>query len=159
MLIRIIRVHPWLYVILGSMKATVRFVSDDLFLGITPSGHALPLDTDSKRSSAPSPVELLLVALGSCTATDVASILVKKRQHVTSYTVEVSGQRRDEYPRSYTSMKVHHILTGRSISAKAVADAIELSETKYCSVAATLRPTVEIQSSFEIIEEPTQTRE
>ena len=52
-------------------------------------------------------------------------------------------------------MKVHHILTGRSISAKAVADAIELSETKYCSVAATLRPTVEIQSSFEIIEEPT----
>jgi putative redox protein len=141
------------------MKATVRFVSDDLFLGITPSGHALPLDTDSNRSSAPSPVELLLVALGSCTATDVASILAKKRQHVTSYLVEVSGQRRDEYPRSYTSMKVHHILTGRSLSTKAVADAIELSDTKYCSVAATLRPTVEIQSSFEIIEEPTQTRE
>jgi putative redox protein len=141
------------------VKATVRFVSDDLFLGITPSGHALPLDTDSHRSSAPSPVELLLVALGSCTATDVASILAKKRQHVTSYAVEVTGQRRDEYPRSYTSMKVHHILTGRSISAKAVADAIELSETKYCSVAATLRPTVEIQSSFEIIEEPAQPRE
>jgi putative redox protein len=141
------------------MKATVRFVSDDLFLGITPSGHALPLDTDSKRSSAPSPVELLLVALGACTATDVASILAKKRQHVTSYMVEVSGLRRDEYPRSYTAMKVHHILTGRSISATAVTHAIELSETKYCSVAATLRPTVEIQSSFEIIEEPTQTRE
>ena len=141
------------------MKATVRLVSDDLFLGITPSGHALALDTDSQRSSAPSPVELLLVALGSCTATDVASILAKKRQQVTSYVVEVSGQRRDEYPRSYTSMQVHHILTGRSISAKAVADAIELSDTKYCSVAATLRPTVEIQSSFEIIEEPTQTRE
>jgi putative redox protein len=137
------------------MKATVRFVSDDLFLGITPSGHALPLDTDKQRSSAPSPV----VALGACTATDVASILAKKRQHVTSYTVEVSGERRDEYPRSYTSMKVHHILTGPSISPKAVADAIELSETKYCSVAATLRPTVEIQSSFEIIEEPTETRE
>ncbi|HEX7330694.1 MAG TPA: OsmC family protein [Pyrinomonadaceae bacterium] len=141
------------------MKATVRFVSDDLFLGITPSGHALALDTDSKRSSAPSPVELLLVALGSCTATDVASILAKKRQHVTSYVVEVSGERRDEYPRKYTSMKVHHILTGRSLSPKAVTDAIELSDTKYCSVAATLRPTVEIQSSFEIIEETTQTRE
>lgn len=133
----------------------MRFVNDDLFLGITPSGHALALDADSKRSSAPSPVELLLVALGSCTATDVASILAKKRQHVTSYVVEVSGQRRDEYPRKYTSMKVHHILTGRSLSPKAVADAIELSDTKYCSVAATLRPTVEIQSSFEIIEEPT----
>ena len=142
------------------MKATVRFVSEDLFLGITPSGHAMALDTDSKRSAAPSPVELLLVALGSCTATDVAGILSKKRQHVTSYVVEVSGQRREEYPRSYTSMKVHHILTGKSISPKAVAHAIELSETKYCSVAATLRPTVEIQSSFEIIEEsPDLTRE
>ena len=137
----------------SGVKATVRFVSEDLFLGITPSGHAMALDTDSQRSAAPSPVELLLVALGSCTATDVAGILSKKRQHVSSYVVEVSGQRREEYPRSYTSMKVHHILTGRSISPKAVAHAIELSETKYCSVAATLRPTVEIQSSFEIIEE------
>ena len=134
-------------------KATVRFVVDELFLGITPSGHAMTLDTDSQRSTAPSPVELLLVALGSCTATDVASILTKKRQHVTSYVVEISGERRDEYPRKFTSMKVHHILTGRSISPKAVAHAIELSETKYCSVAATLRPTVDIQSSFEIIEE------
>jgi putative redox protein len=56
-------------------------------------------------------------------------------------------------------MNVHHIFTGRAISAKAVAHAIELSETKYCSVAATLRPQVEIQSSFEIIEEPAETRE
>jgi len=114
------------------------------------------LDTDHNRSSAPSPVELLLVALGSCTATDVASILAKKRQHVTSYIIEVSGERRDEYPRKYTSMKVHHIFTGRAISPKAVAHAIELSDTKYCSVAATLRPTVEIQSSFEIIEESSE---
>jgi putative redox protein len=135
------------------VKATVRFVSDDLFVGTTPSGHAMVLDTDHNRSSAPSPVELLLVALGSCTATDVASILAKKRQHVTSYIIEVSGERRDEYPRKYTSMRVHHIFTGRSISPKAVAHAIELSDTKYCSVAATLRPAVEIQSSFEIIEE------
>jgi len=135
-------------------KAVVRFVTDDLFLGVTPSGHALALDTNDQRS-APSPVELLLVALGSCTATDVASILKKKRQQVTSYVIEVTGTRRDDYPRKYTSMKVHHILTGKSISAKAVAQAIELSETKYCSVAATLRPTVEIQSTFEIIEEPT----
>ena len=142
------------------VKATVKFVSEDLFLGVTPSGHALPLDTDSECSSAPSPVELLLVALGSCTATDVAGILAKKRQHVTGYLVEVTGTRRDDYPRSYTSMNVHHILTGKSISPQAVAHAIELSETKYCSVAATLRPTVEIQSSFEIIEEPTnETRE
>jgi putative redox protein len=131
-----------------------------LFLGITPSGHALALDTDKTRSAAPSPVELLLVALGACTAPDVVGILAKKRQRVTNYVIEVSGVRRDEHPRSFTSMKIHHILTGRSLSPKAVAHAIELSENKYCSVAATLRPAVEIQSSFEIIEEtPDQSQE
>src|SRR5687767_5315757 len=140
----------------SNTKATVRFVDDDLFVGITPGGRALVLDTNSHRSSAPSPVELLLVALGSCTATDVASILKKKRQSVTSYTVEISGERRAEPPRSYTSIKVHHILTGRSISPKAVAHAVELSDTKYCSVADTLRPKVAIRSTFEIIEEPLQ---
>ena len=72
------------------MKAIVRFVDEDLFLGTSPSGHALAIDTDKERSSAPSPVELLLVALGSCTATDVAGILAKKRQQVTNYIVEVS---------------------------------------------------------------------
>ncbi len=100
----------------NSVKAVVQFVSDDLFVGTSPSGHAIVLDTDHERSSAPSPVELLLLALGSCTATDVASIMAKKRQHVTRYVVEVSGERRDEYPRKFTSMKVHHILTGRGLS-------------------------------------------
>src|SRR5215211_4643293 len=105
----------------AGVKATVRFVAEDLFLATTPSGHAIVLDTDKERSSAPSPVELLLVALGSCTATDVASILAKKRQQVTRYTIEVTGDRRDEYPRKFTSMKVHHVLTGRGLSANAIA--------------------------------------
>jgi putative redox protein len=142
--------------VMTTAKAVIKFVADDLFVGITPAGRAIVLDTNSQRSSAPSPVELLLVALGSCTATDVASILKKKRQHVTSYVVEISGERRADYPRSFTSMKVHHIITGHSISPTAVAHAIELSDTKYCSVADTLRPKVEIQSTFEIIEEPSQ---
>jgi putative redox protein len=134
-------------------KAVVHFAGEDLFIGITPSGHALTLDTDHERSTAPSPIELLLVALGSCTAVDVAGILSKKRQKVTSYRVEVDGKRREEHPRAYTSMNVRHIVKGFNISKQAVAQAIELSETKYCSVAATLRPTVTIHSSFEIIED------
>jgi putative redox protein len=137
----------------NTLKATVQFVSDDLFIGTSPSGHAMVLDTDKARSSAPSPVELLMLALGSCTATDVASILVKKRQRVTRYVIEVTGERREEFPRKFTWMKVHHILTGRGLSQTAVAHAVELSDTKYCSVAASLRPGVEIQSSFEIIED------
>ena len=140
----------------NSTKAIIKFVEDDLFVGVSPSGHSLTLDTNHERSLAASPVELLLVALGSCTAVDVISILKKKRQVVTSYHVEVSGTRRDEYPRSYTTMHVHHVLRGRNINATAAEQAIELSETKYCSVAATFRPTVEIQSTFEIIEDDSQ---
>lgn len=133
-------------------KAIVHFAGNDLFIGITPSKHAVTLDTDSTRGTAPSPMELLLIALGSCTAVDVIGILRKKREDVTEYRVEVHGERRAEHPRSFSRMEVHHIVTGRNISEKSLAQAIELSETKYCSVAATLRPTAEIVSSFEIIE-------
>ena len=131
--------------------ATVLVGGKDLFIGITPSGHAVTLDTDHERNVAPSPVELLLIALGSCTGVDVVSILQKKRQDVVDYRVEVSGKRREEHPRAFTRMEVKHIVKGRNISEAAVAQAIELSETKYCSVAATLRPTVEIVSSYEIV--------
>ena len=134
-------------------KATIHYAGDDLFIGITPSGHALTLDTNHERRAAPTPMELLLVALGSCTAVDVISILQKKREQVKDYKVEVRGQRRAEHPRSYARMEVRHIVRGSNISEKSVAQAIELSENKYCSVAATLRPTAEIVSSYEIIED------
>lgn len=134
-------------------KAVIHFAGDDLFVGISPSGHAQALDTNHERGSAATPVELLLIALGSCTAVDVISILKKKREVVTAYRVEVSGERRAEHPRHFTRMEVRHIVRGRNVSEKALAQAIELSETKYCSVAATFRPTVEIISSYEIVEE------
>ena len=134
-------------------KAIVHFAGEDLFIGVSPSGHAQVLDTNHERASAATPMELLLIALGSCTAVDVISILKKKREQVTDYRVEVRGERRAEHPRSYTRLEVHHIVRGRNISEKAVAQAIELSETKYCSVAATLRPTAEIVSRYQIIEE------
>ncbi len=136
-------------------KAVIHYAGSDLFVGITPSGHAITLDTDHDRSSSPSPVELLLVALGSCTAVDVIGILQKKREQVSDYKVEVRGERQTDHPRSFNRMEVKHIITGKNVTPRAVAQAIELSENKYCSVAATLRPTVEIVSSFEIIEAAT----
>jgi putative redox protein len=132
--------------------AVVQLTGSDLFIGYSPSGHPVTIDTDHLRNSAPSPMELLLLALGSCTGIDVISILMKKRQNVTDYRIEVRGHRRAEHPRSYDRMELHHIVTGRNISEQSVAQAIELSEQKYCSVAATLRPTAEIVSSFEVIE-------
>jgi putative redox protein len=133
-------------------KAVVQLAVDDLFVAFSASGHAITIETDSKRNAAPTPMELLLLALGSCTGVDVVSILRKKRGNVSAYRIELRGLRRQEHPRSYQRIEVHHIVTGRNISERSMAQAIELSEQKYCSVAATLRPTAEIVSSFAIIE-------
>lgn len=133
-------------------KAIVQYAGDEFFIGTTPSGHAQAIDGKGDRKSAPSPLEMLLVSVAACTAVDVVSILEKKRQNVTDYKVEITGTRRDEYPRAFTAFHIHHIVYGRSVSEKAVADAISLSDEKYCSVAATVRPTAKITTDFEIIE-------
>jgi len=135
-------------------KATVKWAGDDFFIGTGYTGHAQVMDSKGDRNAATSPVEMLLVAVAGCTAMDVISILLKKRQNVTDYNVEVTGERVAEHPRKFIKFNVHHIVHGRSVSEKAVADAIELSETKYCSVAATIRPTAEIVTSYEIKDVP-----
>jgi putative redox protein len=134
-------------------KAIIHYAGNDFFIGITPTGHALTMETRHERASAPTPMELLLIALGGCTAVDVIGILQKKREQITDYRVEVHGERRADHPRSFKRMEVRHVVTGRNISPKSVAQAIELSESKYCSVAATLRPSAEIVSTYEIIED------
>lgn len=136
----------------GEYKATVRYAGDELFIGTTPSGNSVAIDVKGDRKSAPSPLEMLLVSVAACTAADVASIMEKKRQDMREYLVQVTGTRVDDYPRKFTAFHVHHIVHGRSISEKALADAIKLSDEKYCSVAATVRPTATITTSYEIIE-------
>lgn len=136
----------------GNYKATVHYAGDEFFIGTTPNGVSQAIDVKADRKSAPSPLEMLLISVAACTAADVISILEKKRQDVRSYDVEVTGERLDEHPRKFIGFHVHHIVRGRSVSEKAVADAIHLSDTKYCSVAATVRPTATITTSYEIIE-------
>lgn len=133
--------------------ATVQWAGDDLLLGTSPSGHAQVIDFRAERSSAPSPTELLLLSLGACGAADVISILQKRRQVVTAYRVEVKGERDAEYPRPFRRFEIKHIVRGRGVEEAAVARAIELSINKYCGVAATVRPTAEIVTSFVIEEE------
>jgi putative redox protein len=132
--------------------AVIHYAGNEFFVAIGPSGAALTIETNSQRGAAATPTELLLMALGGCTGVDVVSILKKKRQVVTAYRVEVSGDRRDEYPRRFTRISVKHIVTGKGLVEKAVADAIHLSETKYCSVMASISPEVMVISSYEIVE-------
>jgi putative redox protein len=131
-------------------KATVHYAGDEFFIGTSPSGVSQAIDVKGDRHSAPTPMEMLLVSVAACTAVDVISILEKKRQDVRGYDVEITGERADDHPRKFVKFHVHHIVRGRSVSEKAVADAVELSDKKYCSVAATVRPTAEITTSYEI---------
>lgn len=136
----------------NTYKATVQYAGDDFFIGTPPSGHSQLMDSKGDRRAATTPFEMLLVGVAGCTAMDVQSILEKKRQDVTDYKVEIEGWRADEHPRKFLKFHIHHIVHGKDVSEKAVADAIELSETKYCSVAATVKPTAEITTSYEIVE-------
>jgi putative redox protein len=138
---------------MAGTEAVVHYADNDFFIGISPGGHALTMETNGERHAAATPVELLLLALGGCMGSDVVDILRKKRERVTAYRVEIRGERRADFPRSWKTIRLHHVIQGDHVSEAAVKQAIELSDTKYCSVAATLRPTAEISVTYEIQEE------
>lgn len=129
--------------------ARVRWVEGQQFLGITPSGHAVPFDSDRERNTAAGPMEMLMLALAACAGTDVVIILGKKRQKLESLEIVVSGERAAEPPKVWTHVEVLFRLRGE-LEEKAVRDAIELSETKYCSVAATLKQAGKVSFRYEI---------
>jgi putative redox protein len=130
--------------------STVRWIGGEEFLAQMPSGHAVIFDADRKHNSAPGPMEMLLGALGACSSVDVVEILRKKRQKLESLEIEISGERASEPPSVWTKIAMIYKLTGM-LDEKAVRDAIELSQNKYCSVAATLRKTAEITYQFQIL--------
>ena len=133
--------------------ARLRYAGGDTFVGESPSGHAVVTSFAHDHVTAPTPMELLLISLGGCTGADVIGILEKKRQRVSGYEIEVRGVRREEHPRIYTEIEVVHRLRGRALDAKAVAHAIELSESKYCSVSAMLGASATIKMRYEIEDE------
>ena len=108
------------------------------------------MDSDRKSNVAPGPMELLLLALGACTATDVVIVLEKKRQKLESLEVICIGERAPEPPEVWTRMELVYRLRGE-LNEAAVKRAIELSEEKYCSVAAMLKKTASITWRYEIL--------
>lgn len=130
--------------------ATVKWTGGEEFLATMPSGHAVPFDADRKHNAAAGPMEMLLGALGACSSVDVVLILEKKRQKLASLEVIVSGERASEPPAVWTKIDMLYRLGG-TLEEKAVRDTIELSQTKYCSVAAMLGKTAKITYRIEIL--------
>jgi putative redox protein len=130
--------------------ASVRWIGEQKFVAIGPSGHGVTVDSDRQSNTAPGPMELLLLALGACTATDIVIVLEKKRQKLESLEVICSGERAAEPPAVWTKLEVLYRLRGRLDDA-AVKHAIELSDEKYCSVSATLKKSATLTWRYEIL--------
>src|ERR1700747_1187901 len=129
--------------------AEVKWVGGERFVATSPSGHAVTLDSDRQSNKAPGPMELLLMALGACTATDVVVVLAKKRQKLEALEVVCSGERATEPPMVWTKIEILYRLRGE-LDEAAVKRAIELSEEKYCSVSAMLKKTAKVTWRYEI---------
>ncbi len=130
--------------------ASIQWIGEEKFVATSPSGHALTVDSDRASNKAPGPMELVLMALGACTATDVVSILKKKRQKLESLEVICSGERAAEPPTVWIKLEVLYRLRGK-LDEVAVKRAIELSEQKYCSVSAMLQKTATLTWRYEIL--------
>lgn len=134
-------------------KVTIKQVKGLTFAGLgETSGHWTMMDARKSvggHEGATTPMELLLMAVGGCTGMDVVSILTKMKQPFQDIQIEVKGTMQEADPYAYTSIHIHYIIKG-NVEAEKVERAIELSQNKYCSVAATLRAQVKITNTYEI---------
>ncbi|MBI5191509.1 MAG: OsmC family protein [Nitrospirae bacterium] len=136
-------------------QATVKLVDGMQFVGESGTGHAFVMDAApgvGGKNSGCRPMELLLIGLGGCTGMDVVSILRKKKLDVKDVTMNVKGKwvEGDNYPKYFEGIEVEYVVRGKGITDDAVRRAIELSESKYCSVAANLRGVSKITTSFRV---------
>ena len=121
------------------------------FVARTGSGHHLLID-DTAGATGPKPIELIAVGMAGCTAFDVITILRQKyHQQVTGYEVRVEADQAPQPPQVFTTVRVHHVVTGYNINSQALEKAIELSENKYCSVGAMLRWGAKLETTYEIV--------
>jgi putative redox protein len=132
------------------MKAQVKWLGEELFMGTSESGHTLVLDANG-GNLAPSPMEGVLISLGGCSSVDVVSILKKARQNIIGCYVEINGTRVDSVPALFEKIHLHFVITGTDVAAKHVERAVALSADKYCSVALMLNAKVNITHDFEIV--------
>ena len=130
--------------------ASIQWIGEEKFVATSPSGHAITIDSDRTSNKASGPMELVLMALGACTGTDVVSILKKKRQKLESLEVICSGERASEPPTVWIRLEILYRLRG-VLDEAAVKRAIELSEQKYCSVSAMLQKTAKLTWRHEIL--------
>lgn len=132
------------------IEAKAIWTDKDRFISDATSGHALVMDTGEAKTAS-TPIELVLMGLCGCTASDVVSILRKKREPFTALEVVAQAERATEHPKVYTQIKLVYRVRGK-VTQKAMEDAVRLSKEKYCSVSAMLEKTARIDCAIEYSE-------
>ncbi len=141
--------------IIAKVLLTQPLKAERQFVATTGSEHHMLLD-DAAGSTGPKPVELVAVGLAGCTAFDVITVLRQKyHQKVTGYEVRVEADQAERPPQVFTSVRLHHVVTGFEIDPTAIQEAIRLSEEKYCSVGVMVKQTARLHTTYEIVEEKT----
>ena len=135
---------------MGTSTTTIQWLSGKRFVGIDSTNHAVVLSSKDEGVGV-KPSDMLLIALASCMAVDVVEILSKKRLPLDSLEIITTGEQDADPPWTFRKIHLKYRLGGHGLTDKAVEQAIQLSEEKYCSVAATVRATAEITTEFEII--------
>jgi putative redox protein len=130
--------------------ATVKWIQGKQFIGVDSTHHSVVLSTPDEGIGI-KPSDLLLIAVASCSAVDVVEILAKKRMPLTYLEISSSGEQDQDPPWTFRKIHMHYKIGGKNLTEKDVAQAIRLSEEKYCSVAATVRATAEIITDFELL--------
>ncbi|MCA1366140.1 OsmC family protein [Bradyrhizobium sp. BRP14] len=137
------------------MKARIKWVEGRTFVGESGSGHNVVLGTafgPEGRTPGPSPMELVLIGTGGCSAFDVVHILEKGREAVEDCIVEIDADRADQDPKVFTRIHMHFVVKGRGLATHKVERAIALSVEKYCSASAMLAKTATITHDFEVVD-------
>lgn len=135
------------------MQTSVKWVEGAMFVGETGSGHAMVIDGPPEgggRNMGARPMEMLLLAVGGCTAYDVVHMLKKGRHKINACRVDLQAQRAESVPRVFTRIHIHYDIKGKDLNDRAVQRAIQLTTEKYCSASIMLGKAVEITHDYEI---------
>ncbi len=133
------------------MQAEVKWVDGLQFIGESASGHSVVMD-GSGGKSAPSPMEMVLMAAGGCSSVDVVDGLKSQGQSVTGCVAKLDTVRRETAPRFFTEINIHFVVTGHELDQDAVAQVTKDSLEKYCSVCLMLQGEVKMTHSFEVVD-------
>jgi putative redox protein len=127
---------------------SVKWIGGKQFLAADEAGHVVVTDSEGQGFKPP---ELLLVSLVGCAGVDVVSILEKKRQKFSSVEARVDKQNAPDAPWPIEKIEIEWTVRGRGLKEKAVRDAVQLAEEKYCSVSASL--TSQLVTTVRVINE------